>query len=88
MLESETQLNLEGEPRIKRSASDETPKAGHPFFWAGYMLIDSSQVSQKSEPKPAEAAGKLKQSDVPEAKPAEAEIPREKTKKEKQGENK
>jgi CHAT domain-containing protein len=83
MLESGTQLNLEGEPRIKRSATDETPKANHPFFWAGYMLIDSSQVSQKPEPKP-EAAGKLKQSDAPEAKPAELEIPREKLKNEKQ----
>jgi tetratricopeptide (TPR) repeat protein len=84
MLESETQLNLEAEPRIKRSPSDDTPKANHPFFWAGYMLIDSSQVSQKSEPKPVEAAGKLKQADAPEPKPAEPEIPRDKLKNEKQ----
>ena len=85
MLESETQLNLEGEPRIKRSATDETPKVSHPFFWAGYMLIDSSQVSRKSETKPAEATDKLKQPDGPEAKPAKAEMPREKPKTEKQG---
>jgi hypothetical protein len=84
MLESGTQLNLEAEPRIKRSAIDDMPKANHPFFWAGYMLLDSSQVSQKPEPKPAEAADKPKQADAPEAKPAEAEIPREKLKNEKQ----
>ena len=82
MLESDTQLNLEAEPRIKHSATDETPKASHPFFWAGYMLIDSSQVSQIPEPKPA--ADKLKQPDVPEIKPADAEKPQEKLKNEKQ----
>ena len=40
MLEMDTRLNLEAEPRIKKSAGDDTPKADHPFFWAGYMLID------------------------------------------------
>ncbi len=84
LLENGTQLNLDAEPRIKHAPGDESPKAGHPFFWAGYMLIDSSQVSQKPETKPAEAAGKLKPSDAPEAKPAEAEKPRDKAKTEKQ----
>jgi hypothetical protein len=84
MLESGSQLNLEAEPRIKHAQSDETPKANHPFFWAGYMLIDSSQVSQKPEPKPGEPAEKLKKSDAPEVKPAEAEKRPEKAKPEKQ----
>jgi len=84
MLESATQLNLEAEPRIKRAPTDETPKANHPFFWAGYMLIDSSQVSQKPQPKPVEPADKIKKVDVPEVKPAEAQKRPEKAKPEKQ----
>ena len=36
-----SRLNLEAEPRIARAAVDEAPKANYPFFWAGYMLIDS-----------------------------------------------
>jgi tetratricopeptide (TPR) repeat protein len=34
-------LNPEAEPRIKKPASDESPRASHPLFWAGYMLVDS-----------------------------------------------
>jgi len=52
MLETGMQLNIEGEPRIKHAAADETPKANHPFIWAGYMLIDSGQAPQKNELKP------------------------------------
>jgi hypothetical protein len=84
MLETAAQLNAEAEPRIKRAATDETPLANHPFFWAGYMLIDSSQVAQKSAPQPAEPGGKLKKSDIPEAKSAEGEKPLDKAKSEKQ----
>jgi CHAT domain-containing protein len=62
MVETSTQLNIEAEARIKRGATDETPKADHPFFWAGYMLIDSGQAQQtsmpKTEPKPADAEKK------------------------------
>ena len=71
MLETTTQLNVEAEPRIKPGGTDETHKADHPFFWAGYMLIDSGQASPKSEPKPEAPAGKVKKSAAPEAKPAE-----------------
>jgi hypothetical protein len=88
MLESATQLNLEAEPRIKHAPTDETPKANHPFFWAGYMLIDSSQVSQKPEPKSAETADKNKNSDAPEVKTAEPQKQQEKAKSEKQIKNK
>ena len=45
---SDAQLNLEAEPRVKKTAVDEAPKARHPFFWAGYMLIDPGSASPKS----------------------------------------
>ena len=38
---SENPLDLGAEPRIKRTGGDlESPPARHPFFWAGYMLVD------------------------------------------------
>ena len=40
LLTAASRLNLEAEPRIKRAPADEPPKANHPFFWAGYMLVD------------------------------------------------
>jgi len=36
-----SQLDPDAEPRIKPVVSEEPPRANHPFFWAGYMLIDS-----------------------------------------------
>ena len=56
LLETSTLLNLEAEPRVKHAPADENPKAEHPFFWAGYMLIDSGRpVSKTSEVKAPEA---------------------------------
>ncbi|MBN1393763.1 MAG: CHAT domain-containing protein [Pirellulales bacterium] len=40
LLANDSRLDLDAEPRVKRTASSETPKAVHPFFWAGYMLVD------------------------------------------------
>ncbi len=37
---NDTRLNPEAEPRMKKETVEEPPKADHPFFWAGYMLID------------------------------------------------
>jgi tetratricopeptide (TPR) repeat protein len=38
----DTPLELEHEPRIKRtSGTSDAFKAVHPFFWAGYMLVDA-----------------------------------------------
>jgi hypothetical protein len=46
----DSRLNLEAEPRVKRTASDDPPKASHPFFWAGYMLVDcGDRVEQKRD---------------------------------------
>ncbi|MBN2578476.1 MAG: hypothetical protein JXB10_05745 [Pirellulales bacterium] len=53
LLESETQLNLEAEPRLKTAATDEIPKGDHPFFWGGYLLIDSGRPPEPALEKPA-----------------------------------
>lgn len=39
-LVTSTDLDLMREPRV-RASSDETLPAEHPFFWAGYLLIDT-----------------------------------------------
>ncbi len=70
ILETSSPVNLEAEPRIKHAATDEIPKANHPFFWAGYMLIDSGQALLKPAPKPAAPEPKPA---APDAKPAAPE---------------
>lgn len=40
MVVAESPLNLDAEPRIKKSPGDQPPRGNHPFFWAGYMLVD------------------------------------------------
>ena len=34
-------LDPAGEPRLKHSAAADGLKASHPFFWSGYMLVDT-----------------------------------------------
>jgi hypothetical protein len=42
MLAWETPLDAAQEPRLKRLAEGtEPPGADHPFFWAGYLLVDT-----------------------------------------------
>jgi len=60
-------LDLEAEPRIKRTVTDESPQAKHPFFWAGYMLVDSGLPPPKP---PAPAPGMLKFKKPPQPAPA------------------
>jgi hypothetical protein len=60
MLVTDSRLNIEAEPRIKRGATEEAPKGDHPFFWAGYMLVDCGTAPEKPEPKPDEPALKIK----------------------------
>ena len=50
LVAADTRVNPDREPRIKESGDGELPKAIHPFFWAGYMLVDSGLP-----PGPAEA---------------------------------
>ena len=49
-LASDSQLNLDAEPRIKHNPNDEPPKASHPFFWAGYLLVDCGANSEIDQP--------------------------------------
>lgn len=53
---SQTPLDREREPRLggKRGvvAEGEAPKAGHPFFWAGYMLVDTGASAQQVDKMP------------------------------------
>ncbi len=50
-----SRLNLQAEPRLARSAVEDPPRARHPFFWAGYLLVDPGTVPQpvdQAEPEP------------------------------------
>jgi len=49
-----SRLDLEAEPRIARAAVEDPPKANHPFFWAGYLLVDPGTVPHAVEPPQAE----------------------------------
>jgi hypothetical protein len=61
LLAMDSRVNLSGEPRVKRSPTDDdAPKASHPFFWAGYMLIDSGSALEKSDEPPGEPVIKIK----------------------------
>ena len=75
-------MNLEAEPRVKRATAEEAPKASHPFFWAGYMLVDCGTSPEKKEPKPDKPVIKIKKPDKPEDKdkPAEKDKDAEKAK--------
>ena len=78
MLTVDSRLNLDAEPRIKRAASDETPKASNPFFWAGFMLVDSGAASEKPAAKPEKPAAKpakpAAEPEKPEAKPGKRAV--------------
>ena len=37
----QSELDLSHEPRVKSPPVDTTLKAEHPFFWSGYMLVDT-----------------------------------------------
>ncbi len=73
LLTSSSRLNLDAEPRIKRATTDDAPKAEHPFFWSGYLLIDSGTLPpQEAEPKkpaPARAEQAKARADRAEVKP-------------------
>ncbi len=65
----DTPLDLEAEPRVQRLTEVEPPKAVHPFFWAGYMLIDRGILPEQAAsgvPAPADPPGvKLKLNEEP-----------------------
>jgi CHAT domain-containing protein len=74
LLTISSRLNLEAEPRLKRAVADETPTAGHPFFWAGYMLVDCGTAPEQPEPKGEEPVVKPKKP-APAAKEAPPKMP-------------
>jgi CHAT domain-containing protein len=78
-LASDAALNLDAEPRIKHGPNDEAPKASHPFFWAGHLLVDCGVKSEDDKPaakKPA-IQEPVKKADAP---PAAQEPPAGKAK--------
>jgi hypothetical protein len=74
LLEMDARLNVEAEPRLKKSAASDAPKADHPFFWSGYMLIDGGVPPDKTKAPAEEAVIKVKPP-APEAKPDKEIIP-------------
>jgi hypothetical protein len=58
---ADSRLNLEAEPRLKRAATIDSPKATHPFFWSGYMLVDSGAPPEREEPEPEQPMIKLEE---------------------------
>ncbi len=61
LLLAESRLNTESEPRIKRLPADQEIRGNHPFFWSGYMLVDSGAAERPEgdeEPVKEEALAK------------------------------
>jgi hypothetical protein len=83
LLARENPIDQAHEPRLKHSdEAGEMPTADHPFFWAGYLLVDTGPRSEKAgAPNPDAAKDK---NVPPPAKPAEAgnNLPAPKTEKE------
>ncbi len=50
---SNSPLAVESEPRVKKltdaSADGPALRASHPFFWAGYMLVDGGSPAAKEK---------------------------------------
>ena len=50
LLARENPLDQTHEPRLKRSEeTGELPNADHPFFWAGYLVVDTGPRAEKPE---------------------------------------
>lgn len=56
-LAAESEIDTGAEPRVKAAAGEPSPKGNHPFFWAGYMLVDTGtfRSTDDAEPAPPEA---------------------------------
>jgi CHAT domain-containing protein len=70
-LTAASRVNFDLEPRVKHAANDEAPKANHPFFWAGYMLVDPGTSPNKADAPVNAPVLKIKKDDEEVAKPAE-----------------
>ena len=45
-----SRIDLDAEPRVRRAKVDDIPQANHPFFWAGYMLVDAGSGPPETRP--------------------------------------
>jgi hypothetical protein len=75
LLARDTALDASREPRLKRTdESAEMPTADHPFFWAGYLLVDTGPGAGAEAGEPADGAvADGAKADAP----AKAEVPTE-----------
>jgi len=71
LLTAESPLDTVAEPRIKKELASSQSKADHPFFWSGYLLIDSGVTPPKSDVVAKEHKLEFKQPQKPEKKDAE-----------------
>jgi hypothetical protein len=75
LLARESPLDVGREPRMKRADNEgDPPTANHPFFWAGYQLIDTGAPPQM-EAEPEEAEDKAGGAALGEAAPAAGRAP-------------
>jgi hypothetical protein len=44
-----SEVDPDFEPRVKASRLDEPLSARHPFFWSGYMLVDTGQTPRRDD---------------------------------------
>ena len=59
LLTMDSRVNFGGEPRVKRPRR-RNAQGSHPFFWAGYMLVDSGAAEEKSDEPPGGPVIKIK----------------------------
>ncbi len=60
-LSLDSPLDPSVEPRVQGASPGESPPASHPFFWAGYMLVDTGVDPRKAvPPRPAAPALEIK----------------------------
>jgi CHAT domain-containing protein len=65
MLLEGQQVDLEEEPRVSAKSNDSPPAADHPFFWAGYLLVDTGTPAGEDE----DAAEEAEEAEAPAAAP-------------------
>ncbi len=46
---NQSELNLDMEPRVRSATLAEPLKADHPYFWSGYMLVDTGSAAAASD---------------------------------------
>jgi len=70
-LSSHTPLDFSREPRLQVSGDLDGLDASHPFFWAGYMVVDTGSEPKSDKPKPAKPEVKKTDDKKPEEKKPE-----------------